>query len=316
MVHTAEFYIKLNIEDIDFLSVKYGQAITLVSEEINKKYDIYGITATITKMKFSGWYMFVIIDFIKLVNSTYISDCDRTLIEEKINSFVSDIFERKSKELILIRIDYRFDAVIESELERGILFHIYRKTLDKYKFKKKYAKYDSSIYFNSKSLQCIIYDKTKQRLDCNEELKSYESNIIRFEVRVKNRHLNYRKAKYDTEKRLLNYLYDDEYKKYMYEQLKVFLYEGDYYKLYRAEKLINSSLLKNIDKCFIREFLTDVSKLGMTGIQNLSDNKGKFKYSVYKFRKAIDILEQLKINPILIPKNMKGPSFIKNPFNY
>lgn len=39
------------------------------------------------------------------------------------------------------------------------------------------------------------------------------------------------------------------------------------------------------------------------------------KYSKYKFRQAIALLKDLNINPILIPKNLKAPSIIQNPFN-
>ena len=78
--------------------------------------------------------------------------------------------------------------------------------------------------------------------------------------------------------------------------------------------------MKERDKKFIREFLIDVSENGITGAKEISIESDKQKYTPYKFKKAVSILEELNINPILIPKSREyfhneRHSYIKNPFN-
>ena len=47
----------------------------------------------------------------------------------------------------------------------------------------------------------------------------------------------------------------------------------------------------------------------------LENENGEKKYSDYKYKKIINLLNSMNINPVLIPKNLKGTSsIIKNPF--
>lgn len=64
--------------------------------------------------------------------------------------------------------------------------YLYNKTVDKFGFKKKFNKYDTTIYFNSKSIQSKIYDKEIERKDNVEIIKDYEKDVLRFEVAIRN----------------------------------------------------------------------------------------------------------------------------------
>ena len=106
----------------------------------------------------------------------------------------------------------------------------------------------------------------------------------------------------------------------MIKNIQKIVYKGDYYNIYHADKIIENSKLKEIDKKLIRDFLIDVSKSGITGAKFKKKKDKTLKYTNYKYNKAIKLLEELNINPILIPKNLKAPngksySYIKNPFN-
>ena len=191
-----------------------------------------------------------------------------------------------------------------------MLLYLYNKTLEKYFFQKKYDKYKSSIYFNSKSIQAIVYDKTKERESKGKEIEDFEEDVIRLEVRLQNKHLNYKKRSKDKlEKTLENYFKQEFFDDYMSKKLEKFLFKGDYYKPYHYKKRINNSKLKDKDKKALIQFLVDVSR---NGLQKTKENSTR-----YFFEKRLKQLEELNINPIPIPKNWKvelKDGRIENPF--
>jgi hypothetical protein len=148
----------------------------------------------------------------------------------------------------------------------------------------------------------------KQKENVIQKKEDYEKDILRFEVALRNQHLNYNKRTYDMSKNISTYLNSSLYKIYMKNNLEIFLYKGDYYTIYKAKKIITNSNIKGNYKEETIEFIKYISKYGVT--------KAKSKYSTYRFKKYLSILDELNINPILIPKNLKGvPTYIKNPFN-
>ncbi|NBI06110.1 phage/plasmid replication domain-containing protein [Senegalia massiliensis] len=340
MVHTAKFFIWLNEEDIIFLEDKYKTKPNIIN------LDSTGITAHIIKRRVytlgknkltfnireeqsTNYIMYINVDFILLLGKEDIKEQDFKEINTILNSYLFNIFEDNKKDLLLNRIDYRMDVKIPNENEREVLMKLYKKTIEKYRFQRKYDQYNSTIYYNSKSTQATVYDKTKERNFKNKKVEVFEENVLRFEVRLQNKHLNYRKNKYNIDKKLENYFEEGLYKKYMNMYLEPILYRGNYYKIYQAKKIIYASKLKYKDKEFLQEFLTDISKSGITGAKELKINSRnnndksekkvvyeKQKYSKYKFTKGIRLLEELNINPILIPKNWKSNSFINNPFKF
>ena len=221
-----------------------------------------------------------------------------------------------------MRVDYRFDKYISSKGERLILIHLYKKMINKhgFKLKKSQNKYKTSIRYDSKSMQIIIYDKEEERKDKNKKCEDYEKCVLRFEVKLLNKHLNYNKRKYNIEKDLKFYFSESLQRKYMLSNIQKIVYKGDYYNIREADKIINKSNMKERDKKFIREFLIDVSENGITGAKEIHIERDKKKYTPYKFKKAVSILEELNINPILIPKSREyfhneRHFYIKNPFN-
>lgn len=330
MIHTAKFYVELNQTDVYFLQRKYRKEITqinIIHQGITTKF-IY---------KFGQWTMNVNIDFIEILGKCDIVQNDIEEIKTILNSYLYTIFEDLKRELILIRLDYRFDIKVMDKKKREVLMLLYKKTTDKHRFQRKNGKYKTTIYFNSKSIHSIAYLKEEERIDKKGVVREWEENVMRFEVRLQNKHLNYMKRNYGLQKSLDNYLNKNFWDNYMHKNLGAILYSGDYYTIYHADKIIAKSALKENDKKFVREFLIDVSKKGIAGSKKIVDvskeeipltikqeekegkkekGKVKFKYSRYKFNRAINLLSQIHINPILIPINLKNsPSSIKNPFN-
>lgn len=318
MIHTIQLYTNISFKEKENIEKRFNKNIVAVTEEVSKNTN--GITIT-TIGRISDYYLNIHVDVTKLLNKGNISEDDYYKVQRKIDRFMKYIVGY-SLELTLIRIEYRIDRYIESESERYILLHIYKKLIFKYAFKKRSdkEKYKTSIMYDSGSMGLIIYDKNAERLANNEKPKKYEKNMLRYEVKVLNNHLNYNKNKYNIQKTLKNYFREDIKDNYMIKNIQKIVYKGDYYSIYCADKIINNSNLKEVDKKLVREFLIDVSKLGITGTRLKKKKDKNFKYTDYKYKKAITLLEELNINPILIPKNLKCPegksySYIKNPFN-
>ncbi|WP_205628893.1 hypothetical protein, partial [Acinetobacter baumannii] len=73
LIHTAKFYLQLSQEELGLLCRKFGGYITLLSKVIDSNFK--GITTTITN-RFYKWWMFVDIDFIKLLGKPDINQED------------------------------------------------------------------------------------------------------------------------------------------------------------------------------------------------------------------------------------------------
>lgn len=306
MIHTAQFYINIENEEKNFLKEKYNQDVSRAIVKINNIYESKGISINYITQGYGNFRIYFVIDFIKLLEKVDISSGDLENINFEMYKFIFDITDTYI-EPVMIRIDYRYDMSVTLK-EREVLMYLYNKTIDKYGFKKKYNQFETTIYYNSKSIQSKIYDKEEERKSKKEHICIYEKDILRFEVSLCNSHLNYNKRMYNMDKCIDVYLQESLYVSYLKNHLEIFIHSGDYYTIYGARKKINSSNIKESDKEKLIEFLKYISKNGIS--------KTSQQYSKYSFKKYKSYLNDLEINPILIPKNLKGaPTYIKNPFN-
>lgn len=322
MVHTGDFYIKITpalknkissesgVKILDLIKhnllFKCIDEINIICSSIYSKYN--GITSKF-KQQYNGLYLYTFVDFIKLLNSPDIKEIDYFTIEYKLNKYFMELLGTLDFNLVLYRLDYRFDAIVEKKEERLMLINFYKKTFKKYGYKY-LEEYMTGIKFKSNSIETMVYDKEQEKKDkyVYMFIKFYEKEVLRLEVSLRNNHLNYQKYRNGLDKCLYNYLNDDLFKFYMKKHSEFFTFRGDYYKIYYADKILNSSSLKPKDKSMIREFLIDISK---STLFDVIDSK---KYSRYHINKFKNILNDLGINPILIPKNSSYPSKVKNPY--
>lgn len=318
MLHTAKFYCSLQNEEVSDLVQKFNVEAHLLSKEIDEVFP--GITTAFTKRTFN-WSLSIYVDLIKLLGKSDLTESDADAADNKIKRFLKFVFEDEGKDITLTRIDYRFDAVIPNKQHRQLLLRLYRKSYETHHFKKKDDRYKTSLYFNSKSTSIIAYDKEEERNAKLQPIEAYEKDVLRFEVRLLNRHLNYKKRSAGLAKNLKNYMTEAFWKEYMTKQISPFLQGGSFYKINIAHKLIQNSGLKPKDKEGLREFLCDISISGFKNIQkwektDISGRKVQ-KYKEYLIKKRLQQLNELGINPLLIPKNEKvdlGPAKkIENP---
>ncbi len=305
MIHTFTMYADLEVKNVIFCERKFNADYILVSEKVKSKNN--GITATITNM-YGGWKLFLIIDAIKLLNTPNIKEADYCKVEDFLNRFCMDNFG-EMLDLVLTRIEYRYDAILPPE-QREFFLRRYKKITDKYYFAEKKT-FNTTVYHSNKSKSKIIYDKENERDAKGVNIEPYEQNILRYEVKLLNRHLYYNMKKHGIDRNLKNYWKQDIYREYFTREFKPILFSGDYYKLYDIIKILASNNFKKNEIADIKKLLLIISKKGIS--------EAKKHYSRYMFNKYISILEYLEINPMVIPKNDKialdKNKCIKNPLS-
>ncbi|MCR6112644.1 hypothetical protein HXA35_20105 [Bacillus sp. A301a_S52] len=262
------------------------------------------------------------VDVLKIVGKSQFTEVEYDNVEADIRKFLIRNFGHSSyyNEHRLTRIDYRYDVIISNPTFRKLIFHLFEKYTEKYGFKGKIKwgkdendnpfKYETSQYHKSKSVEFIIYSKNEERETKNEKLEVYEKNVIRYELRLRNDHLNGMtrsdKGK-GRPKKLKEYFKDELYLEYMKKHIYPIIGKGDYYKITKAEKIIENSHFTRKKREKLRAFLVKISEKGIDAPKKDLHEKTHKKY--------LKDLESLRINPVLIPKNRKDyPSFMKNPF--
>ncbi|WP_175987065.1 phage/plasmid replication protein [Bacillus sp. Marseille-Q1617] len=330
MIHTFEIMILISYEDFHHLFSMYGvrlnkyhyvrAAVKELNKEIKKSLPAYAITRTWEQVN-GDWNLQLKVDAIKMLNRGTITEEDYELIELDIRRFLirhfghSDYFDSHT----LTRIDYRMDVELPNPKDRELLFHLLEKYTAKYAFKEKInwgkdengnpVKYETSQYHKCKSIELIIYDKEEERIANNEEIQSYDSGRIRYELRLKNSHLNSMKRKDKGKgrpKELKSYFSYQLWKEYMEKHVLPIVHRGDYFKITEAEKIIENSNFSKRKKDDLRAFLVMISR------GNIDTPKQHMSLPTY--RKYLRDLASIGVSPILIPKNRTDfPNCLKNP---
>ncbi|MEK4654404.1 phage/plasmid replication domain-containing protein [Niallia sp. FSL W8-0954] len=305
MLHTARFYINLTMDEAYLIERNLGITLDQLKPMVERNF--YGITAWVIKKY--GIRLFFVIDFVKLLNKSSIEESDYDKAERKIEEFILFLFRDSSfiNRICMTRIDYRLDAQIPTE-ERELLLFLFRKTTSKHRHQKKDLKYKTTLYFNSNSVISCVYDKELEAKEQRGKVEWYEDSVLRLEARILNQHLKYKKYRKGKEKSLREYFKNELFREYMMKYFGEILFSGHYYKITRVRTILNKSQLKDSEKEKLLLFLCEISKHGFDYVES--------KYSTYYRKKFLKQLNSLNINPILIPKGRKSPSFVKNPFQF
>ncbi len=343
LIHTFELFFPVIVDDLQHLFSVYGvglikykyirAAVKKLNKEMKKDFPAYAIVRTWEDAA-GFWYLQLKVDAVKILKRGKITEEDYDLVESDIRDFLtrhfghSDYFNYHT----LTRIDYRLDVEIPNPQDRELLFHLFEKYTMKYAYKEKIKwgkdengnpiKYDTSQYHKCKSTELIIYSKEDERIANGEPIQPYDENIIRYELRLKNKHLNSMKrvdkGGKDRPKQLKIYFSNQLWKEYMDKHVTPIVHTGDYYKISEAEKIISNSSFSKRKKKSLREFLVKISKGGIDA--PLDKEKEGECMSKPTYRQYLRDLAYIGINPVLIPKNLSTknytafPSFLKNPF--
>lgn len=295
MIHTAEFIVIL--KDKEYNEFRVNDFICL-EEGINMKVGEFDLGYRNAKT------IHIHVDFLKVLNKSEVIESDIDNILDAIDFELFPILFRRYQ-LILVRVDYKYDAVIESEAERAMIIELCKRNKTTANYMKLTNRFSCGVRYENKNKVFNIYDKERERKDNNCEILDYEINVLRFEAQIKNPHLDFKKYKYNVKKELQEYMTEEKYKYYMKKMIIETCNIGDYYDRYRYHKIINNSDKKEKVKKELIDFLAFNGRH-----KNLTLSYQKF--GRYKYEKYIDILNELSINPVPIPEKT-GFKKIENP---
>lgn len=303
IAHTAELYLyftKVEVKNIEKIFA------TMIVSNSPKTLTIDFGDVTITIVKEIG-LSFMKIDFIKLLRKPMILESDLALVNMKINDYITSMTIHE-KDLVLKRFDFRLDALLP-EKDHEFLFQLYEKALSKFRALSRIEKYIDSLYYKTKSqnhsMALNIYSKPLERAKKGEEIMAYEKDVIRYEVQLRNRHLNYQKSK-GRDKSIEAYLDQEIFLSYILRFIKSICYFSDFHDINNARKLIQRSVNSKKEQEKLLKFLITASRGSLDTVRN--------KYSNYQYKIILGKLESLNINPILIPRNLGIPYF-RNPLS-
>lgn len=345
LLHSFEMYIYISSEDLQELFYKYrinvsryqkiGAAVEKLNVELKRIYPAYAIVWIGEHKQLEGlWYLQFKVDVIKMLKKGTITGEDYQLVELDIRQFLSNHFGYSYyyDYHTLTRIDYKIDVEVPNPQHRELLFRLMEKYTLKYAYKEKIKwgkgengdpfKYETSQYHKNNSTELLIYSKEEERIAKGEPIEPYDKNVIRYKLRLKNRHLNSMKREDKggraRPKQLQVYFSKQLMQEYMRKHVIPIVHTGDFYKINEAEKVISNSSFSRMKKERLREFLVTISKGTIDTPLKKSKEEGGISRPTY--RQYLKDLESLGINPILIPKNLSTenyasfPSFMKNPF--
>lgn len=313
MVDTITIQFNLNYELNQFVQKGIRKGIIPLSYQPFRNGKRQGGIYTASMFPFSSirfdarhGYVQIMISTVPLLGHEATSN-DTSTIEEKVISFFEGFFHTPIQYvdgITLNRIDYKVDYRVKSSIETKIFYDLLsiapatfngvvktqRKTAIKYCPKTGYIELIS--YDKEKELCNKLRKKSPDEIFAsNEGLENY-IGIIRTEIRVKNRKLNYNKKSLGLSKDLDNYL--DEYSaNYYFEKYaqKVWFTEPFYRIDIAISKIKNCNTLKDKMKDKLCKLVTKINEDGISEAKKLYKNVGTFNSHIKKIR-------ALGINPL------------------
>ena len=326
MIHTIELYTTISYKERELVEHRYGKDIRDVLNQIMLSYPQVVLRIHQTKFRTSyNIYLYTdVIELLKRSNGIILSE-DWSSIQHIIEEIAYEIFGHNQYQFTLCRIDYRLDLVVESNQHRDYLFKLWNKLAIKYSHlkkrnsKKEYGaidgkirckkkeKYKTTLYFSSQALSVCVYDKQAERIAKKQPIKKYEENVIRFVVRLRTRHLAYNLRQKKITRNLETYFKTEMYKQYVKKYIVDIFGKGNFYKINAVRKLLIGKGIKKQEQENIIAFLKAISKKGVEGsIGYRPTSKSKEGYSRYLIKKYRNLLDDMRVNIILLP--MKWPN--------
>lgn len=292
-LHTANFYIKANKIIIEEVIKANSKRFMQIDDD---RYCLSMDDMTIF-VGLENPFISIFVDLIKLLRKNVFDEKDihqiNQLIQNKLNTVYS--FD---EEPVLTRVDIRIDIKMEKRM-REIYIDLLSNSLDKRRNLCKHIYEEESVQYKSdakyESVRLNLYDKPIEQLKKKKKPEMGDKDIVRLEIQLFNRHLNYMERRYGVKKELENYLSDRCRLEYTRKYLVPVLFMGDYLKINKAYFHINNCSLKSIYKKELKLLLRKVKKNGVSYTKRM--------YSINRWNKFIGFLDDLNINPITLPND-------------
>lgn len=243
----------------------------------------------------------------------------KEVMKEHFN-ITQDYIDKLDDYILLTRVDYkrdyRYHDLQEYSLIREIVDRVATRSIvrDNYKFDVKENTEDMyMIAYKSSSnrtVEVVCYNKDKEQLNRYNnkkiDLSTYKSstNLIRFEVRIKNLKLNSLKHRDGTTKEICNYKNKDTADELFSEYIEQIYFSEPFFRIDVALKKVKEIKIRQDVKDNLCKVLLSINKIGYTATRRIygktKKEDGKPNYS--KFNRYINKLRELKINPLTFSK--------------
>ena len=241
---------------------------------------------------------------------------DAHRITQKVNVNAQDLIQIKAiveqflnqerlgiDDFTMNRIDYDFNIRFPSIEAMKQIIRLLHKTPLQACHAKRSGNYKTSLYHGSGSKVIQVYPKDIERMSKNSPIESYEYHILRQEVQVKREHIRQMQRTHDIPRTWDAWVSMERQSEYL-AATKPLIPIGDYYSLESARQMVDASAMKEREKIFMKEMLGIISETDM--------ETAKSKLSLNTYKKYLNKLETIGINPITIPEDM-GLDFIPFP---
>lgn len=197
--------------------------------------------------------------------------------------------------LTLNRIDYHQDIIFETNDQLNDVCDLIQLYPHNYKYMKTSKQYDTSTHLHTKRGQrnLNIYNKYVES-----GYNPKYDRTLRIEIQCKKALTTNQEEKFGVKRKLKNYWNIEMFQKLYLDFLIPFLYEGNHYKLEKAQRIVGQSSYTPTIKQNLIQFLGEVNLYGMETTKHL--------HSKNTISRNIGRLEEIGVNPITLPTNSKS----------
>lgn len=311
MIDTLTFQFHLNhetnsclIQDIKYAKVGLRKQDYVYGEKQYGKY-VGGFEP------FSVWYdsitRYILVTFnpkLILKKTPTSIDCDN--IEKTVINFFEKTFKisiNNVEDWYLNRIDYKVDYKIKSNTEKEVIYDLMKLTPKKLgKVVKKI--FDTAVSYNPRNgyTQVMTYDKERQLVKISYEEaiakgldKDGFKGVMRTEVRIKNRKLNYNKRTWGLTKDLANYLQEDMAQYYFDKYVTKIWFSEPFYRIDIALKKIKFADILTLN--MKQKLCNLITRIYYHGITNAEEHYKEI-FTLETFKSHIKKIRCLGINPL------------------
>lgn len=299
MVHTLQLKYILTSEDLIHIQEKKGEF-----KHTDILFKEAGLKASIHFRKqyeyettdHENWHIKIHVNLQELLNKGTATNADLEVIYNKLSDFAKNFSLANNPRLILQRIDFKRDFIIPDNTIRQAYINLIKKSYQKWGYFIKNTSYKTSTEFANKSRKVLIYDKNKERCNKHKFPKTYEQDVLRIEVQLKRRYIANHKRNTGLIDVLDNYLSEQMNEAYFNQSVLPIFFKGSYRTKENSEEIIDSSKYRVDKKKKLKEFLDYIERTSL--------NTAKEYYTVNTFRRYIDALKDLDINPIQLTNRL------------
>lgn len=272
--------------------------LTFSNDDYGKNFSYKWISCKYS-MKYKYLLIFTHAD--EILQKDVVTLTDKEEYKQRVSKQVAEILNTKQMiQKEVHRVDYKVDIKMDSKEMLKEYIGLLNKHDRKYRYMKKKRNYNSSTYLtNTYGQNCFnFYDKEEEQITRRGSHNKKYENVLRLEVQNKNPKIKALLKNQGIEPTLDNYYSKEGMEIGFFHIIAPYLYDGDYYKIKQARKIISDSSYSPKWKNKLKDFLKAVAING--GVRATYNKKYCCEDTA---REYIKKLNNLGINPITLDED-------------